>query len=41
MWVMLVKWAAGGYAVRKLLPTSPKEGPPLPRLLGVKWPWKK
>ena len=24
-----------------LLPTSPENGPPLPRLFGIKWPWKK
>ena len=25
----------------KLLPMSPEEGPPLPRMLTIKWPWKK
>jgi hypothetical protein len=25
----------------ELLPMSPDEGPPLPRKLGVRWPWKK
>jgi len=24
-----------------LLPMSPKEGPPLPRMFSLRWPWKK
>jgi len=24
--------------IKKLLPTPPKEGPPLPRFLDIKWP---
>jgi len=27
--------------LNKLLPSSPEEGPPLPRMLGIKWPWVK
>lgn len=30
-----------GQAVNDLLPMSPDQGPPLPRGLGVRWPWKK
>ena len=25
----------------KLLPMSPEEGPPLPRMFTIRWPWKK
>ena len=25
----------------KLLPMSPEEGPPLPRIFTIRWPWKK
>jgi len=31
--------AEGG--AEKLLPMSPEEGPPLPRIFTIKWPWKK
>lgn len=24
-----------------LMPMSPEEGPPLPKFLGLRWPWKK
>lgn len=27
--------------LQKMLPMTPEEGPPLPRMLGIKWPWKK
>lgn len=27
--------------VGKAMPPLPNEGPPLPKVLGVKWPWKK
>ena len=26
---------------KEFLPTSPLEGPPLPRTMGVAWPWQK
>jgi len=31
--------AEGG--AEKLLPMSPEEGPPLPRMFTIRWPWKK
>ncbi len=27
--------------VGKIMPPSPREGPPLPKALGIKWPWSK
>ena len=30
-----------GQAVNDLLPMPPEQGPPLPRMLALKWPWKK
>ena len=27
--------------IEKLLPMPPESGPPLPRALNIKWPWKK
>ena len=30
-----------GQAANDLLPMPPESGPPLPRALGLKWPWKK
>ncbi len=33
--------AGRGETLNKLLPMPPNEGPPLPKLLQVKWPWKK
>ena len=30
-----------GETLNNLLPMSPEEGPPLPRLLALRWPWKK
>jgi len=30
-----------GMAVNKVLPMPPESGPPLPRALGLRWPWKK
>lgn len=27
--------------INKLLPMTPEEGPPLPRVLQIRWPWKK
>ncbi len=30
-----------GFSLEMLLPMSPMEGPPLPRFLGVYWPWYK
>jgi len=30
-----------GETANNLLPMSPEEGPPLPRVLAIKWPWKK
>lgn len=30
-----------GDTVQKLLPMSPMEGPPLPKMLNIKWPWVK
>ncbi len=29
-----------GQAVNDLLPMPPEQGPPLPRMLALKWPWK-
>lgn len=30
-----------GQVVNDLMPMPPEEGPPLPRGLGVRWPWRK
>lgn len=30
-----------GQTANDLLPMSPESGPPLPRALGIRWPWKK
>ena len=30
-----------GETLNNLLPMMPEEGPPVPRGLGLKWPWKK
>jgi hypothetical protein len=30
-----------GQTLNDLMPMPPTEGPPLPRGLGLKWPWKK
>jgi len=30
-----------GQAANDLLPMPPEQGPPLPRMLALKWPWKK
>lgn len=30
-----------GQTVNDLLPMPPEQGPPLPRMLALKWPWKK
>jgi hypothetical protein len=30
-----------GQVVNDLMPMPPEEGPPLPRALNFKWPWKK
>ena len=30
-----------GQTVNDLLPMSPDQGPPLPRVLNLKWPWNK
>jgi hypothetical protein len=30
-----------GQTLNNLLPMPPESGPPLPRALGLKWPWKK
>jgi len=30
-----------GQVVNDLTPMSPEQGPPLPRKLGLKWPWQK
>ena len=30
-----------GETLNNLLPMAPEEGPPLPRLFALKWPWKK
>ena len=30
-----------GQATNDLLPMPPEQGPPLPRMLALKWPWKK
>jgi len=30
-----------GQTVNNMLPMSPESGPPLPRVLGLWWPWKK
>jgi len=30
-----------GQTVNDLLPMPPDQGPPLPRMLALKWPWKK
>lgn len=32
---------AGNMNVNGMLPMSPSEGPPLPKFLALKWPWKK
>ncbi|GAI81429.1 unnamed protein product, partial [marine sediment metagenome] len=29
-----------GQALNNLMPMPPESGPPLPRALGLKWPWK-
>jgi hypothetical protein len=31
---------SGADMMSRLLPVSPEEGPPLPRALGIKWPWR-
>lgn len=31
----------GGFSLEMLLPMMPNEGPPLPRFLGIYWPWYK
>ena len=30
-----------GENLENLLPMPPTEGPPLPRVMNIKWPWKK
>ncbi len=30
-----------GFSLEMLLPMSPLEGPPLPRVMGIYWPWYK
>lgn len=30
-----------GQTTNDLLPMPPESGPPLPRALGIRWPWKK
>ena len=30
-----------GQTVNDLMPMPPEQGPPLPRKLGLKWPWQK
>lgn len=30
-----------GQIVNNLMPMSPGEGPPLPRVMALRWPWKK
>lgn len=30
-----------GQTVNDLLPMPPEQGPPLPRMLALKWPWKR
>lgn len=30
-----------GQTANDILPMPPAEGPPLPRGMGLKWPWKK
>jgi len=30
-----------GQTVNDLLPMPPEQGPPLPRMLALRWPWKK
>jgi len=30
----------GGAELKNLAPTSPQEGPPLPKAMNIKWPWK-
>lgn len=30
-----------GQTVNDLLPMPPEEGPPLPRMFALKWPWRK
>lgn len=30
-----------GQVVNDLMPMSPTEGPPLPRMLALRWPWNK
>ena len=39
-----VLWERGklpGGEAEKLLPMPPEEGPPLPRMFRIKWPWAK
>lgn len=31
----------GSETIQKILPMMPAEGPPLPRALNIRWPWKK
>lgn len=30
-----------GQTVNDLMPMPPESGPPLPRMLKIRWPWKK
>jgi len=30
-----------GMVVNKMLPMPPEEGPPLPRVMAIRWPWRK
>ncbi|MBA7669609.1 hypothetical protein ES703_77741 [subsurface metagenome] len=30
-----------GQTVNELLPMPPDQGPPLPKTLGIRWPWRK
>jgi len=30
-----------GQTLNEMMPMPPEEGPPLPRALNLKWPWKK
>jgi len=30
-----------GQTVNDLMPMPPEEGPPLPRVMAIRWPWKK
>jgi len=30
-----------GQTMNEMMPMPPEEGPPLPRALNLKWPWKK